>query len=337
MKDVFGNQFTFANTGGSVDIKSVASLWNLYPQYMNVLLGGNYFYSTEVDEVIKGWSWGYSGIKDIPFNPSEILHRKDPNIQITTNDDLIFGTSKLVPLKKPLSNIALAYESENIVLKNRGARLLISLSKSDADGIESGTPTEKKEVLEDWKEYGLLEGQSQALISRMPLDVTVIDQDIRKLGIFETIANDSMSVNNTYGIAHDLVKLWISGSTFENQEKGEVRTYQSTIIPEFNDWVNDIDNWLQLEKYGLQYIPSFENVAVLQKNAKEKATANNITSKYHQDLFLKNQITSNVWLQSLGLPPDAKDGHKKILDFSPEELSKMGISVTVTNGNDGND
>jgi len=336
MKDVFGDQFTYGNSGGVVDIRNVAALWNIYPQYMSVLLSGNYFNATEISDIIKQWKWGGYGTDTIKFEPDEILHRKDINIQIKTNDDLVFGTSKLVPLKMPLSNIEKAYESENVVLQDRGARLLISLARKadEVSGVEPADTGDKEEVQKDFEEYGLLRGQKQAFITRQPMDVTTIDQDIRKLGIFETIANDSMSVNNAYGIAHDLVKLWISGSTFENQKEAEKRTYQSTIIPEFNDWVGDIDNWLQMEKYGLQYIPSFEHVAVLQVDKKEAATANSVISKYHEALFSKGAIVYNVWLKAVNLPTDDTYGNKRIFELSPEELQTIGINITTQdNGN----
>lgn len=331
MKDVFGDQFTYGNSGvDKVDLNTVETLWNVYPQYMSVLLGGSYFSATETSEIIKQWKWGGYGT-GIEFSPAEILHRKDINIQIKTNEDIIFGKSKLVPLQKPLSNIQVAYESENVVMKNRGARLLISLARKadDIGGLEPAESSDAEEVQSDWNEYGLKADQRQAFITRQPLDVTAIDQDIRKLGIFETIANDSMSVNNAYGIAHDLLKLWVSGSTFENQREAERRTYQATIIPEFNDWIEDINNWLNLEAYGLQYIPTFEHISVLQEDKKERATANNLTSKYHMDLFMKGAIVYNTWLRSVNLPDDPVIGEKRITQLTPIELQSIGVSVNV--------
>lgn len=331
IKDVFGNQFTYFNSGTIVDIRNVVSLWNIYPQYMSVLLQGNYFNATNTDEIIKGWRWEGFGSDVLPFNPDEIMLRKSPNVQLCDSNDLVFGMSPLVPLHKPISNIAIAYESENVVLKNRGARILMSLARQQdqQSGVEPARKEDLEEVQNDWGEYGLRDDQKQAFITRQPIDVTVLDQDVRKLGISETIGNNSMAINNTYGISPDLLPLWIQGSTFENQRQAEKRTYQAAIIPEFNDWLSDLDDRLKMQDNGLQYVANWDHIGVLQEDKKEMASSNSITSKYHESMYMKGAIVLNTWLQAVGLPDDEKYGKKRVFELSAEERQAIGISVAV--------
>lgn len=335
IKDVFGNQFTYFNSGTTIDINNVISLWNIYPQYMSVLLQGNYFNATSTDEIIKGWKWEGFGSSNLSFDADQILLRKSPNVKLCDSNDLIFGMSPLVPLHKPISNIAIAYESENVVLKNRGARVLISLARQQDQqgGVEPAEKDDLEEVQEDWNEYGLQDDQKQAFITRQPLDVTVLDQDVRKLGISETIGNNSMAINNTYGISPDLLPLWIQGSTFENQRQAEKRTYQAAIIPEFNDWLGDLDVRLKMEENGLQYVANWDHLAVLQEDKKDMASSNSITSKYHESMYMKGAIILNTWLQAVGLPDDEQYGNKRIFELSPEERQAIGINTNSFNQN----
>jgi len=334
MKKTFGNAFTYANkpVGFKTDIKTVESLWNIWPQYMNVVLTGkNYFNATDINEIIKEWKWGLTEGGSINFQPDEILHRKEPKVRLRDNTDMIFGESKLRPLQRPISNIALSYESENVVLRNRGARLLMSMGSNTEIGIVPAEVSERDELQKDWAEYGLKEDQYQAMITRMPVDITVIDQDIRKLGIFETIAHDTMIIAHAFGIPEILIKMYIQGATFANQEIAVRRMYQDTTIPEFNDYISDLNQFLKLPDYGYEYVPTWEHISVLQKNYKDKAIANRNTSTYMKDVWLNGGCTYNVWLKSIGLKEQDGWGDKRIFELTPEEIIIITGNISVTN------
>lgn len=329
-KWLFGNAFVYGNSPFErVDITTVETMWNVWPQYMSAILTGKYFSATKTDDIIKQWIWGLNGLgTNTKWRPDEIMHRKDVNISIDRQEDIVFGRSRVEALNRPLSNISLAYESENNVMSDRGARLIMTAGKDDA-GIVPITPNDKKRLQESFREYGLKDNQEQALIAEGVVNVTAVDQDIRKLGIFETIATDAMSVANAYKIAHDIVRYNLTGSTFENQNQAEKRTYQNAIIPEFNDFINDMNDWLKLRDYGWEYVPDWSHISVLQEDRREHAAANNLTNKAMMDAFNRGAITYNTWLTAIGLPEDDVFGDKRIWDLTHGQLNALGITVST--------
>lgn len=337
-KWLFGNSFIYANAGVSmVNLQTVQALWNIWPQYMNVTLKGQYFSATEVDDVIKEWNWGLAGYLESTWRPDEILHRKEVNVRIQQNEDLIYGTSRVRPLTKPLSNIKIAYESENNVLQNRGARLLVTAGKDD-NGVVPIDVKERKKLQKQFNEYGLADNQMQAIISEGFVDVKTIDQDIRKLGIFETISTDALSVANAYKVPFDLVRYNLTGSTFENQNAAEKRFYQNVIIPEFEDLLLDLNNFLKMSDSGYIFVPDFSHIAVLQEDEKSKATALNVTNTAMEKAFSKGAINYNTWLKAIGQPANDEIGEFHVWDLTPEQKQAIGISIsgateTNTDGN----
>ena len=333
MKDTFGNAFQYANVplGMKVNIENVSGLWNVWPQWMNVILKGNYFSATQVSDIIQEWRFGYNKEKDFTFLPESILHRKEVNIQLSKREDLIFGMSRLKPLSKPISNIEMGYESENIILQNRGARMIITPAPTadEFKAIEPMGVKEKEEIEKDFKEYGWLEGQKQAIISRSPINVNVIDQDIRKLGIFESISSDAIVVSNAYNVPEVLTKLYLQGATFENQRQSVIRMYNGTTIPEHEDWVADINNWLKLAEYGYEYVSSFDHISELQEDRQKASVANRQTSAYFSEQFNKGACTYNEWRRALGQSEETW-GDVRIFDLTPEQLAIIGIKVVET-------
>jgi len=327
-KWLFGNAFIYGNSPlERFDITTVGTMWNVWPQYMSAVLTGKYFSATNTNDIIKEWVWGLNGLgTNTKWKPEEILHRKDVNISIDRQEDIVFGRSRVEALNRPLSNISLAYEGENNVLNNMGARFIVTAGKDDAGVVPIG-PTEKKNIQAAFDEYGLKDNQKQALIAEGVVNVTTVDQDIRKLGIFETIATDAMSIANAYKIAHDVVRYNLTGSTFENQEQAEKRTYQNAIIPEFNDFINDLNDWLKLRNYGWEYVPDWSHISVLQEDKREQASANSLINKSMMEAFNRGAITYNTWLNAIGLPDDKQIGDNRIWDLTPEQLSALGINM----------
>ena len=321
-KWLFGNAFIYANNSMmETNIKNVAALWNIWPQYMSVVLTGQYFSALNQEDIIKEWVWGTNAFnKNSAWKPSEILHRKDVNISISKQEDIIFGKSRIEALNKPLSNIKLAYESENNIMQARGARYIVSSGKDDS-GTVPIQPKDKKRILDDLaKDYGLADGQSQAMVVTGLTNITPIDQDIRKLGIFETIATDSMAVSNAYHIPHDIIKYNLTGSTFDNQDAAEKRAYQNAVMPEYDDLINDLNDFLLMRDFGYEYIPDWSAVPILQEDIKEKALANRQISQYYKELFMANGCTLNEWRIAVGLNEETWGG-KRMSEMDESEVS----------------
>lgn len=333
-REVAGNSFVYATTplGVKKSISDITTLKNIWPQYMEVKLTGQFFEATNQEDVIEKWRFNVDSYKK-EFEPSQILHRNNPNID--TKDDLILGKSAALSLLRPLSNINLAYESRNVLLKNRGMRGIFTSDKSDAMGRLTLQNHEKNSVIDELKEYGNLESQNQFFFTAHPLKYTPIDQDVRKLGLFEEIATDAMIVANAHGVPEILVKAYLEGTTFENQEASIRRLYQGTIIPEAMDDITALNTFLGLDETEWEIKGTFDHIPALQKSEKDKADANKNMSAYLERLFLMGGITLNTWLDQLELPK-MPDGDITIFEMEDARrniiLSMMGKSASASGG-----
>lgn len=318
-KELFGNTMLYANAGLEINVNNVFALWNVWPQYMKVQLSGKYFDALSVGDIIKGWKFEYSQNFKKDFKAEEILHQNSPNED--PGNDLILGSPTAWSYVVPLSNIKGAYESRNVIIRNRGMDLVFTSDVGDASGKVMMQDTEKKVFQEEMKDYGLLEGQKQFFASSLPLKVTVVNRDVAKLGLFEEVATDGMIICNGWGVPDELLRLWLKGTTYENMRESVRRLYQGTLIPESEEEDKGLNAFLKTEETDWIIGGSFAHVEALQRSRKEEADANKSISEYMFRLFKIGGVTLNRWLKEVNLPSIGPDGDKFIWQMEPEKVS----------------
>lgn len=330
-KDVFGNSYIYALSGvKDININTVVKLWSIYPQYMLPKVTKKSFDQTEYSNLVSKWDFKKGAEIIKTFEPEQILHRKDFNIALDCDTDLILGKSRIIQLSRPLSNIMIAYESRNVIAKGRGARAIISSATEDGQGTIPLRPNEKQELQEEFRDYGFSEGQYQFLLTRFNLNVTPIDQDIRKLGLMEEIIDDNNIVSHAYGVPPILTALDLAGATFENQKESVRRMYQGTTIPEADDKVNDLNVFLKTREEGYEYIASFEHIPELQENLKERSETNKNVNIVEKQLFYSGVTTYNQWLAALDKPPiEEAWANQRITEISEEEFARITTKPPV--------
>lgn len=343
MKDTFGNQFTYGNFAGNKrDISTIATMWGIWPQYTLPIYnqsGVKIFGSLTKEDIFKGWEFKWGTVTK-QFETSEILHRKDSNISLKQVNDVVLGKSKLISLTLPNSNIKIAYESRNVIAQERGMRGIISSAEGDNTGNVPMNPDSKKQLQEDFKGidgYGFKSNQNQFLITEKAINFQSVDQDVTKLGLLEEIASDAMIVANKYGVPEILVKLYMQGATFQNQDSSERRMYQNTTIPEANDLIEDLNNWLKCRDYNYEYVASFDHIAVLQEDLKNKSITNLNNNRTYKDLFFSGGCTYNVWLQAIGSKEiDETWANKRITEMNPNDIAIVTGNFNLNIQADGN-
>ncbi len=323
--NVAGNSYLYGNApeGFKIDISTVQTLVNIWPQYMTYILEGGYFDALSIEDIITKWIFDASIFKR-DFMPDQILHQNYPNTDFQTKywgakPGVISGQSVIEALTVPLSNIMLAYESRNVIIKNRGMRAILSSEKGDATGKMPLLPDDKKLLLEEIKQYGTLEDQNQFMLTTMPLKVSIIDQDVRKLGLFDEIVHDGMIVANALDVPTDLLKLALQGVTYENQATSMKRLYQDNIIPRAQEDFDSFNSWFGLNDTEWEIRGSFEHLPIFQEDKEKTARANRQRSAYMKELFEKGAVTHNMWLTEVGLET-YEGGDKRIWEFEPEQL-----------------
>lgn len=339
-REVFSNTMTRANAslGFGVDWNSVNTLVNTWPCYMNAELTGKYFDATTTDDIIRQWKFEVGTFKKM-FTTEEILLQSDAVTDVI--DGLVLGRPWMFSHVHEISNIKMAYETRNVVMRNRGMDMVLSSNRKDASGGIALGEGDVDEIQAEVDKYGTLEGQFQWLITRQPVTVTPINRDVRKLGVFDEIALDAQGLCIARGVPEILMKLYLQGATFENQEAAVRRLYTDTVIPEAEEDDAELNRFLKLDDEDFCFRSSFDHVACLQESKEKTADANKKTSDYMIPLFLIGGVTLNQWLNQMDLPSVA-GGDVRIQDMEEEErnfiIQQLGKSggVVTTNENDPN-
>jgi hypothetical protein len=291
---------------------------------MEYKAGGSFFDAQKRSDVIKEWRFKYGEYEKV-FTGEEVLLQAEPNTDV--NMGVVFGRSKIANLSRPVSNIDMAYESRNVIMRNRGMDVIISPNAKDESGNVPMDVDEIKELKDAIDGYGTLEGQKWAWFAPYPVSAIPINRDVRKLGLFEEIATDAMICANVFGVPEILLKLYLQGATFENQQQSIQRLYTGTVIPKSDLDALELSTFLGLDGTDYCYKVLWDHIPELQTSDKDKYTAYQLASSYLEKMFLMGGITLNQWLKELDLPDVGPDGDRKIFDYEPEQLEVMGIKA----------
>ena len=322
--NVAGNAFihgnlpdNFKNKG--MDIMSVQTLTNPWPQYMGYKLSGGYFSALEISDVIEQWVFD-SPIWKKEWDPHEILLQNNPNVNLFSPSGPLSGTSVIEGLRRPLTNVMKALEARNVVMDNMGMAGMISSNKGDAISKVPLMPDEKAELEERMKNYGNLEDQMRWFFTTSPVKVDMFDQDVRKLGLFEEVVSDGLLISSGVNVPNDLVKLDVDGITYENQTASLRILYENNVIPRVNDDMQGMTSWLNLDDTDWEIHGKFDHLAIFKEDEVNASKAKLTTSKVSESLFMRGQITGNQWMVSVGFPENP-NGSKFIWEYSPDELA----------------
>jgi len=137
--NVFGNAFVYASVPVGAEIvgfnyEMISVLNNLPNDNLKTIITGAWLEATTMDEIVKNYELRNidGSFRDIATN--KVWHTNTTNIRLDQNFTL--GRSKLVALRAPISNIAGAFETRNVMIECRGALGFLSSEKS-GDGTGS--------------------------------------------------------------------------------------------------------------------------------------------------------------------------------------------------------
>ncbi len=330
--EVFGNGYNYASVPSGFNektytYKDITVLNNLYAANVRPIITGNWLESTTIDEIIKHYEFdNYHGdIQEI--SPLKVMHINSSNLRLDYH--FTEGVSDLVALQKPISNIDAAYESRNVLITRRGAIGMLSSEKRDeAMGNIALSKEEIDQVQKDYRRYGSMNGQDQLLISSQPLKYQKMALSVKELMLFEEIEADAIAVATAKKVPELLVKYYIKGGTFENLNASEKRLYDSTIIPESEAFISQLNKFLKTSEHNIQIIGSYDHVNVLQSNKKEEAEVKKTNIEGAEKAFRTGAIKYNDYLACMGMPNDPIIGDKRVWDLKENQLFAIGIGKT---------
>jgi hypothetical protein len=248
--------------------------------------------ATVIEDLIKSYilpnaSQGMTEIapQKVMFNKCTSLKGVDMNIQ---------GRSPALSAEKAISNLVAVYEARNVIYVNRGALVIISSAKSDADGNKAFTAPEKKEVSDEFNKYGLTKGKKPFLVTNQAISATSISATIKDMEPFRETIADAEVIFGVYDVPTELMPR-SEGNTYENQKQAEKRLYTKVIIPRAKSLAQSLTTFLKLNEAGLYIDVDFSHVPALQQDLKEKADVDWRNNETYRVKFSHGVCTLNDW------------------------------------------
>ena len=300
-----------------VDIKT----WNYNPD----------LYSGKTkEEIIKGYELQTNGLK-YTLDPNCILHVKD---NIDFDSRYLKAFSRLQSQKYPIANLMSVYEARNVIYTKRGALGAIVSKMGDATGAVAMTPSEKKQLHDDfYANYGVEYDKRQHVISSIPIEYIQMGMNIQELEPFKETLNDAVQIAGCFQIDKELIPREDS-STFANQKTAEIKTYSDVIIPLVNEELAYQSRFMGLVNDGFYFDALWDEVAVLQQAKYERETADKVITERCKIEFDSGLITLNDWRAKLNMEAiDNPIYDKTLLEMSESEraiIMSLKSSKTLT-------
>ena len=326
-KDVYNQTFTYKLKGTSIGYPKV--LWHLPSGDMKVIPTGKLFSQYEMTGIIKEYvliSGSDDQMTETKYQPSEIIH-----ITEGTSANYIVGESKLKSLSMPISNIVGAYKTRNILIHENAGITILSPDSKDADGMLPLSDKERERLENEFREkYGLSDTQMHKVFTTTSMKVTPLLFPVKDMMLFEEIEGDFAEICQAFGMSRDVFPS-TKGATFENQLQAEKATYNNTIIPEAEKFLQYItkDKDFGLEANGLYLEPCFEHVAALKEDEKVEAESEKLEYEGYK-VKADSLIQLNKSVQLGEISYDSAIQIAVVVHEYPLDIAKLLISKPIT-------
>lgn len=330
--EVFGNGYVYGMVPigweNNFTYEDIEVLNNLPPYCVSPVLTGNWLTATTKQEIISSYVLKNFNNKNKELHPNLVMHFNNVNIRF--DKDFTQGKSDLLALTKPITNITKAFEARNVLIERRGPQgAWTSNLKDDAMGSIPLNDGQIDDVQKAFAKYGLMDDQYTQVISPMPLKFQKTGFSTKDLMLFEEIESDAIAVANSKSVPELLAKYYVKGGTFENLNASEKRLYDSTIIPETEDFMQNFNSFFNTESLGIEILGSFDHLNILQSNKKEEAETTEKHSQVAERAFRSGAINYNGYLEAIGQPYNDTIGEMHIWDLSPEQLNAINIKTEI--------
>jgi hypothetical protein len=293
---------TIKRTGFPKNIDAKA-LWNIPPNFIDFEYTQRLYKQTELGGVLSHIYVQYNGER-IPIPTEDICIIRDISPALTGN--MVFPDNRIRSLQKPINNSIGAFESRNVLINYRGA--LGIFSKDTDGGGGQGIPsipitdTEKRDLQEDFKKYGLRGRQWQFIITTAALKWQSISVPTKDLLLFEEVDAGTMAVADRYNYPYQLMAA-AKGTTYSNVAEGNKILYQGAILPEAKSIFNQLSEFFKLSEYNLTLDMDYSAVAVLQKDKVQEATARRARDEAYKIEWDNDVCTLDEWRIANGEDP----------------------------------
>ena len=223
------------------------------------------------------------------------------------NNGVLEFYSPMSSLSEHVRNYAAQIKARGSLIINGGGKGIIHGNDTSEFGNLELTPQEKEELNNEFKyKFGLVGQKYQILVTRAKVGWIPLSFDVSQLQLHEEDIACMKDIANAIGINPNL---FISDSTFQNQEAVKKSAYQDIIVPDANRIARALTNILCTE--GIKIKIDYSHVPCLQQDLSASALA------------LKNMAIGLQTLKNMGLitKEEARIEISKYIDINPNDYA----------------
>lgn len=179
--------------------------------------------------------------------------------------------SRMVSLQKPVNTFVASYEAVHELMINRGMLAIISLTSGSGDIIRDArlpeTESEKKNIQQAFRKYGIQSDQFKYAITSMNAAVSPVSSTITDLGLTDVQKACKKEIADIYQVPS--VLLDVEGSTYANAKEAKAILYNDAIIPEANNIFYVLNRIYGFEDFKV--MPYYDHLELFQESKREQA------------------------------------------------------------------
>lgn len=278
---------------------NATSFWNIPPEITDIKLKRKPFsevvLATKMSDIIESIKVCYGSENSFIDVDSVYIFR-----DFTPGTSSMFiPDSRVRALNDPISNIIGAYESRRILIDSRGSMGILS-SGGDKYGYVPIKANEKTDLQNDFRRYGLRNGQWKFIITSAMVNWQAMGIPTRDLMLFEEIEDDACAICDGYSFPAFLMGIIKNNSTFNNVSEAKQSLYQDAIIPESETIYEFWNQLFDCEANNVKLEKDYSHIAVLQEDKVNEGKALQYTTNGLMNLWQQNMITANQFLERCG-------------------------------------
>ena len=179
--------------------------------------------------------------------------------------------SRMVSLQKSVNTFVASYEAVHELMINRGMLAIISLTSGSGDIIRDArlpeTESEKKNIQQAFRKYGIRSDQFKYAITSMNAAVSPVSSTITDLGLTDVQKACKKEIADIYQVPS--VLLDVEGSTYANAKEAKTILYNDAIIPEANNIFSVLNRIYGFEDFKV--MPYYDHLELFQESKREQA------------------------------------------------------------------
>lgn len=179
--------------------------------------------------------------------------------------------SRMVSLQKAVNTFVASYEAVHELMINRGMLAIISLTSGSGDIIRDArlpeTESEKNNIQEAFRKYGIQADQLKYAITSMNAAVSPVSSTITDLGLTDVQKACKKEIADIYQVPS--VLLDVEGSTYANAKEAKAILYNDAIIPEANNIFYVLNRIYGFEDFKV--MPYYDHLELFQESKREQA------------------------------------------------------------------